>query len=394
MTYNFDQLIPRENTNAFKYDALSEIFGNKDAIPMWVADMDFHTPDFIVEALKKRLDHEIFGYTKRPDSFNNSLVQWVKKRHGWEIQPDWVSFSPGVVPACSMSVLAFTDPGDKVIVQPPVYFPFFSVVRENGRELVHNQLILKEGRYFMDFDDLEKKASEGAKMIIISHPHNPGGMVWGKEELMELGTIAEKYDMLILSDEIHSDLIFSPYRHIPMASLSAEIADRTITTMAPSKTFNLAGFSTSAMIISNEKLRKKYEKVLSTIHVGMGNIFGNIAFETAYTMGEEWLGQLLVYLQRNIQFTTDFICNQIPGIKVIKPEATYMVWLDCRKLGMDAKELNRFLVHDAGLALSDGAMFGPGGEGFTRMNVACPMEVLEKALRNLKSAIYSLKNLD
>lgn len=391
MEYNFDEIIPRENTGSFKYDARKELFGNENAIPLWVADMDFRTPHFIVDAIKQRLDHEIFGYTKRPGSFNDSLVRWVKKRHGWDIKPDWVGFSPGVVPACSMSVLAFTNPGDKIIVQPPVYFPFFSVVRDNGRELVYNQLLLKEGRYFMDFDDLERKASEGAKMIIISHPHNPGGSVWRKEELLELGAIAQKYDMLILSDEIHSDLILEPHRHVPLASLSTEIAYRTITAMAPSKTFNLAGFATSALIISNEKLKKKYEKVLSTIHVGMGNIFGNIAFETAYTQGEEWLGQLLAYLQRNVQFATDFICNQIPAIKVIKPEATYMVWLDCRKLGMDAKELNRFLIHDAGLALSDGAMFGPGGEGFTRMNVACPMAVLEKALQQLKMAVDSLK---
>jgi cystathionine beta-lyase len=264
-------------------------------------------------------------------------------------------------------------------------------VRDNGRELIYNQLILKAGRYFMDFDDLEKSASEGAKMIIISHPHNPGGSVWQRDELMELAAIAEKYNMLILSDEIHSDLVFQPHRHIPLASLSTKIADRTITTMAPSKTFNLAGFSTSAVIIPNEGLRKKYEKVLSTIHVGMGNTFGDIAFETAYRQGEDWLGQLLLYLHRNIELAAGFICNHIPEIEVVKPEATYMIWLDCRKLGMDAKELNRFLIHKAGLALSEGAMFGPGGEGFARMNIACPIAVIEKALQNLKEAIESLR---
>ncbi|SEH06446.1 MalY/PatB family protein [Candidatus Venteria ishoeyi] len=395
MQYNFDEVIQRKGTGAFKYDARKEIFGNENAIPMWVADMDFRTPDFVIEALKKRFDHEIFGYTKRADGFNSSLIQWVEKRHGWKIQPEWISFSPGVVPACSLSVLAFTNPGDKVIVQPPVYFPFFEIVRDNGRELVYNQLIEKDGRFTMDFDDLEQKASEGAKMLIISHPHNPGGSVWLKDELLRIGEIVEKYDMLIISDEIHSDLIFKPHKHIPLASLSKEIANRTITTIAPSKTFNMAGFSTAAVVFSNKAMKLKYEKILATIHIGLGNIFGAIGFEAAYTHGEEWLEQLLEYLSGNIQFVAKFIREQIPEIKVMIPEATYMIWLDCRDLGMDTKELNRFMIHDAGVAMNDGAMFGPSGEGFLRMNVSCPRSVVEKALNNMKSAISktSLINL-
>ena len=385
--YNFDEIIPRENTGAFKYDGREMIFGKADAVPLWVADMDFRTPDFVIEAVKKRFDHEIFGYTMRPDGFALSLANWVKKRHNWDIDVDWVSFSPGVVPACSMSVLAFTEPGDKIIVQPPVYFPFFTVVKENGRKLLYNQLCMEEGRYTMDFDDLEIKAANGAKMLIISHPHNPGGSVWTEEELTRLASIAEKHDMLILSDEIHSDLIFKPHKHIPLASLSEAIARRTITTLAPSKTFNLAGFSTSALVISNPELKTKYEKVLDTIHVGMGNIFGSIAFEAAYFHGEDWLEQLLDYLSDNVEYALGFIKAFIPNIKALRPEATYMVWLDCSALGFSTKELNQFFLQDAGLALNDGAMFGPGGEGFMRLNLACPRSVLEGALQQLKHAV-------
>ncbi len=390
MRYNFDEIISRKNTNAFKYDAREMIFGKAEVLPMWVADMDFKTPDFIVDALRVRLNHEILGYSMRPENFYHSLINWMKKRHSWNIEKDWISFSPGVVSACTMSVQAFTNISDSVIVQPPVYFPFFSIIKGSNRNLLYNQLILSEDRYVMDFNDLETKAKGGAKMIIISNPHNPVGRVWTVEELNRLADIALKYDMIILSDEIHSDLVFKPNKHIPLAKLSPEIAERVITAVSPSKTFNIAGLSTSALIISNPQLMKKYNKMLETMHLNMGNIFGNIAFAEAYEKGEEWLLQLLNYLEHNINYVTDYLQNNIPQIKLIKPESTYLLWLDCRNLNMTDDELITFFVERAGLGLNSGLMFGPGGTGFMRMNIALAFPVIKEAMKKLAFAIDTI----
>ena len=279
MGFDFNETVNRENTNCFQYDLREKYFGTNDVIPMWVADMDFKTLPFIREAIQKRLEHEILGYTFRSDSFYNSIIKWLRIRHGWEIKKDWIEFSPGVVPALNMAVLAFTNPGDKVIVQPPVYFPFFSAIENNNRILVNNPLKLKNGRYYMDYKDLRSKIDNKVKMIILCSPHNPTGNVWTKEELSELAEICLNKNILILSDEIHSDLIYNGYKHIPTASLSKEIAKNTITCVAPSKTFNLAGLSTSVVISSNNKLIQSFSKILDQIHVGNGNIFGNIATE-------------------------------------------------------------------------------------------------------------------
>ena len=390
MLYNFDEIVSRENTDAFKYDARKLIFGSNHLIPMWVADMDFKTPDFIIDALKKRLNHEILGYSMRTDSFNQSLIEWMKKRHDWDIREDWITFSPGVVAGCTMSILAFTNVNDKVIVQPPVYFPFFTIVKASNRKLLFNRLILSDGRYTMDFDDLEKKAKDGAKMIIISNPHNPVGRVWTIEELSTLADIVIKYDMIVLSDEIHSDLIFEPGKHIPLAKVSPKISERLITAISPSKTFNIAGLSTSTLIIPDSSLMKKYDDVLETMHLRMGNIFGNIAFSEAYKEGEEWLTQLLVYLQQNIKFVGSFIQQNIPQIKLIQPGSTYLLWLDCRDMNMSNEELSDFFVKKAGLGLNSGIMFGAGGEGFMRMNIAMPFSIIKEAMKKLKFAIDTL----
>lgn len=390
MKYNFDEVVDRKGTGAFKTDGLEMIYGKQDLIPLWVADMDFKTPDFVIDAVRARLDHEVFGYTMRQDRWFQSIINWLNRRHDWLVEKDWISFSPGVVPACSLSVLAFTEPGDSIIIQPPVYFPFFDIVENQGRKLELNQLILDNGRYTMDFADLEAKAANGAKMLIISHPHNPGGSVWTQEELNKLAAIAVKYNMLVLSDEIHSDLIMKPNKHIPLARVNDEIADLTITAIAPSKTFNMAGFSTSAVIIKNKEIREKYQAKLGTVHIGLGNILGNEACEAAYNHGDEWLEQLLSYLKGNIDFVDRYIKANLPMLKVMIPEATYLVWIDFKALGLPNEELKNLMI-DNGLAMNDGPMFGPGGEGYQRMNVACPRSVLETALPKIKTAIESLK---
>ncbi len=384
MKYNFDEIIPRENTNSVKYDLRKPVFGNPDVIPLWVADMDFKTPDFIVEAVKKRAEHEIYGYSTKPDSFFASIVQWMKKRHNWDIQSNWIAFSPGVVPALSLCVLAFTNPGDKIIVQSPVYHPFFSCIKNNGRQIVNNSLKEENGRYSFDLEGLEKIIDSRTKMIFISNPHNPVGRVWTNEELEKLAEICLKHEILILSDEIHSDLIFQPHKHIPIASISEEIANLSITTIAPSKTFNIAGLSTSALIIPNKKILSIYNNMLDTIHIGMGNIFGVAALESAYRNGEEWLEQLMNYLNENLNYLSDYFEKNLPKIKVIKPEGTYLVWLDFRELNLSQKELNQKLIQDAKVGLNDGTMFGEGGKGFQRMNIACQKATLEKAFINLK----------
>ena len=385
--YNFDEIIPREGTDCVKYDIRKEYFGTEDVTPMWVADMDFRTPDFILEAIRQRLNHEILGYSIRNKNFNHSIVNWMKKRHGWEIQKEWISFSPGVVPAVNMLVLALTKPGDKIIVQPPVYFPFFYAVENNGRVKVENPLKLVNGRLSMDFEDLKVKAP-GAKMMIISHPHNPGGSVWTKNELLQMAEICLENDILMVSDEIHSDLIFKGFNHIPLASLSDEIAQKTITTNAPSKTFNLAGLSTSYLIIPDENLRKTYLKMLNDqLHLSMGNLFGSIALQAAYENGDEWLGQMLGYVRENVVFVDDFLKANIPQIKACLPESTYMIWLDCRELGLNGDDLKNFFIKDAKAGFNDGRAFGSGGEGFMRINVACPRAVVEKVLLRVQAAV-------
>ncbi len=387
MKYNFDEIIDRTNSNSVKYDLRKTIFKTDDVIPMWVADMDIKTPDFIINAIKERLDHEILGYTFRGEEFNNSVVSWMKKRHNWEIKNNWISFSPGVVPAINMSVLAFTDPGDKIIVQPPVYFPFFSAIKDNKRIMLENQLKYEKGTYTFDFENLESLIDDKVKMIILSSPHNPVGRVWTKTELEKLAKICIETNILILSDEIHSDLVFDGYKHIPLASLSNIISDITITCVAPSKTFNIAGLSSSAVIISNEKLLDKYNKMLDTLHLNMGNIFGLIALKAAYNDGEEWLDQLMQYLAGNVSFVKSFLENNMPDIKLVNPESTYLLWLDFSKLGLSNKELNKILINKAKVGLSDGRVFGKGGEGFQRMNIACPKSIVEKAMLRIKNAL-------
>jgi cystathionine beta-lyase len=384
--YNFDEIVPREGTNSIKYDALERFFGSKDVLPLWVADMDFKTPDFIVDAIKKRAEHEIFGYTFRADSYYNSIIGWMKRRHNWDIQKEWISFSPGVVAGLTFGIEAFSKPGDGVIVQPPVYFPFFDCVKGTKRKLIENPLKIENGRYTFDFEDLKAKIDKKTKLLLLCNPQNPGGTVFSKEELTELATICLENKIMVISDEIHSDLIFNGHKHIPFASLSDEIAQNCMVSMAPSKTFNVAGFSSSIVIIPNKTKFARYERAIGVAHLYMGNIFGSVAMEAAYTNGDEWLGQMLVYLLENYKLLENFFKTKLPKVKVMNPEATYLIWLDFREYGMKNAELMKFTIENAKVGLNDGGRFGTGGDGWLRINIGCPRSVLSEALERLENA--------
>jgi cystathionine beta-lyase len=389
--YDFDEIIPRQGTDCVKYDLREAFFGDSGVLPMWVADMDFRTPDFIVDAVKRRATHEIYGYSIRSTGWYNALISWLGRRHFWTVQKDWIVFSPGVVPALNIAVLAYTQQGDSIIVQPPVYFPFFSAVEKHGRKLVYNPLKLENGRLQMDFDDLAEKAKQGAKMLFLCNPQNPGGSAWTKDELTTLLKICREYNILIFSDEIHSDLVLRGHKHIVLATLMPEASDFVITAIAPSKTFNLAGMATSALVISNEDLRHRFSDTIENLHISLGTLFGNVASQAAYTHGDQWLGELLEYLRRNLEMAEAYFLKYIPEITMIRPEATYMVWLDCRELGLTDDELRDFMIKKARLGLNEGRTFGPGGSGFMRMNIACPIVVVKDALERLKSAVDTLK---
>ncbi len=391
MTWNFDEPVRREGTNCIKFDRREAVFGKKDIIPMWVADMDFNTPDFIISALQERLRHQILGYSFRPPEYFSSIADWLGSRHGWSIRKEWITFTPGVVPALNFCTLAFTDPGDKIIVQPPVYFPFFSAVESHGRILVHNQLKEVNGKWTMDFESLAGSIDGKTRMIIISNPHNPVGRVWTPEELRTLADICLKNNVIVVSDEIHCDLVLTGSRHTPLASLSDEIAENTVTCVAPSKTFNMAGLSTSSVIISNPLLRKAFNKVVDNLHTGSGNIFGNIASEAAYTHGQPWLDALLDYLKGNVDLVEEYCMKLSTELLPVRPEATYMIWIDCRKMGMTGKQLQDFFVNEAGVGMNEGSVFGPGGEGYMRMNIGTARINVMKAMEQISGAVSALR---
>lgn len=392
MKYNFDESINRMNTGSVKWDEVESIFGEKDVLPMWVADMDFKSPQPVIEALHARVEHGIYGYTSRNESYYEATIEWMKRRHSWEIEKDWICFSPGIVPALSLIVQAYTNPGDKIIIQPPVYYPFTTVVENNGREVVQNPLKFNGEQYVMDFDDLMNKIDPAVKMMIISSPHNPVGRVWTKEELTRLGEICLHHNILVVSDEIHFDLLYRGVTHTPFAAILDEFAQNSITCTAPSKTFNLAGLQVSNVIIPNNELRERFTKMLENNFISMTGTFGVTALESAYRYGDEWLEQLMDYLKGNLDFLTSYIGTKIPEIKVIQPEATYLVWLDCRRLGMDEKSLEQFMLKEAKVAFNSGYAFGKGGEGFVRMNIACPRVILEEGLNRLTQAVTNMKN--
>ncbi len=358
---------------------------------MWVADMDFNTPDFITKALEKRLRHSIYGYSFRPAEYYESIIKWQRRRHNWNTEKEWICFSPGIVPALNLCTLAFTEPGDTIIVQPPVYFPFFSAVKMHGRNLIFNKLSHQNGRWEMDLENLSESIDQRTRMIIISNPHNPVGRVWTREELEKLADICLENDVVILSDEIHCDLVLPGLTHFPISCLSDTVARRTVTCIAPSKTFNLAGLSTSSVIIPDPGLRQSFNSLIEKLHIGAGNIFGTTASIAAYTEGHEWLSELIGYIESNIRYVVDYLNSKVPEIVPVLPEATYMIWLDCRKLGMTGKELQDFFVKSAGVGMNEGSSLGPGGEGFMRMNVGCQRETVVRALEKIGKAVAEIR---
>ena len=400
MRHDFRQEIDRRGTHSIKWEFMQDeedplrlkptdaFFGENRILPLWVADMDFASPRPVVEALIERATHGIYGYTGKTDSYCEAVVNWMRKRHGWEIAPEWICTTPGVVPALNMLVRAFVAPGERVLIQPPVYYPFFGAIENNGAEMVVNPLVYENGRYRMDFGDLEEKARDPrVRLAILCSPHNPVGRVWTADELTRFGEICLKNDVLIVSDEIHGDLIYRGNKFVPLASLGEAFAQNAITCTAPSKTFNLAGLHTSNIIISNPELRGRFEKTLQSNGLFGINAFGVVAVEAAYNHGEEWLAQALDYLEGNLRYLEDYVSGRIPQVTVIRPEGTYLVWIDCRRLGLDKDGLKRLMLKEARVYLDEGFLFGPEGEGFERINIACPRSILVEALERIGNAI-------
>ena len=385
--YNFDEVIERRGTNCIKHDLLKERFGDEKLIPLWVADMDFRTPDFIVEAIKKRCEHEVFGYTYGSDEYYESIINWVHYKHNWKIQKEWISYIPGIVKGISFALQCFTRPGDKVIIQPPVYHPFRIVPQSMKREVIYNPLKLVEGSYEMDFEQLESIIDEKCKVLILCNPHNPGGIVWKKETLVQLAEVCAKHHIIVISDEIHAEMAYPQYKHYPFATVSDNAALCCITFMAPSKTFNIAGIVTSYAIIPNDRLRKEFYEFLEAGEFGDGTIFAYEATTAAYTYGAEWLQQMRMYIMENVRFVDEFIKTNLPKIKMYMPQASFLIWLDCRGLKLNQEELVDLFQNKAGLALNDGSIFGPGGEGHMRLNIGCPRSILETSLNALKKAL-------
>ncbi len=383
---DFDQNIPRSGTHSLKHDGRAAQFGTSDLLPLWVADMDFASPAAVIRALEERAAHPIYGYTLYPDGLYEALIAWLKKRHGWEVQREWIVMAPGVVPSLFASVMAFAREGEGVIVQPPVYFPFFSAVTTNRRRLIENPLRLVGERYEIDFDHLEQCAADSARLMLFCSPHNPVGRVWSREELSELLDIARRHDITILSDEIHADLVYPGERHIPLATLAGE-GDKVITTVAPSKTFNIPGLGLSCIIVPDKEQRHAIKHAFETLHVSNTNPFSIAAFEAAYRGGEAWLDELLLYLQGNRDLVRDYVARHLPAITVFPAQGTYLLWLDCRSLNMSDAKLREFFVRKAKVGMSPGTVFGKEGSGFMRLNIASPRHMLEEALERIRAAL-------
>lgn len=393
--FNFDEIIDRKDTGAIKVDGLKERYGREDLIPMWIADMDFLSPPEVTEAIIERAKHGIFGYTRASQGYYDAILNWLKHYHRWEIEQDWMSFIPGVVKGIAFVIDCFLAKDEKVAILPPVYPPFRHIPELHRREILESPLKLEDGRYYIDFDDLEKTLSdEKCKLLIFCNPHNPGGRIWTKDELERIADICHRQGVLVISDEIHADLALNGNVHIPFASVSKEAQMNSITLMAPSKTFNIAGIISSFSVIPNEEIRGKFNCYLQCAELDTAHVFACVATEAAYKYGEDWLKEVKEYIWENIQFTDKYLKEHIPQLKAMIPEASFLIWLDCRDLGLRQDELNDLFVNEARLALNDGTTFGLGGDGFMRLNVGCPRSILIEALDNLKNAIDKNKKVD
>lgn len=386
--YNFDEIIDRSGSLDFKHCAMMKTWGRDDLLPLWVADMDFATPDFIIEALHKRLDNRILGYTSMPENYWSIVGRWIESHHGWQVEKEWMSYVPGIVKGLGLVVNYFTKPGDKVIIQPPVYHPFRLVPQGNGRKIVCNPLLMHEdGHYTMDFEGLEKVIDDECRLLILCNPHNPGGICWDRNTLQRLADICFRHNIIVISDEIHCDMALFGHKHIPFASVSDEAAAISISFGAPSKTFNIAGVVSSYVIIPSVDLRKGFFEWLDANEFNDATMFAVIATMQAFTKGEEWRKQMLNYIESNVVFVENYCKQNISKIKPLRPEASFLIWLNCRYLGLNHEQLNNLFVEKAHLALNDGEMFGIGGDGFMRLNIATPRSVLQKALKQLAEAV-------
>ncbi|HHU18736.1 MAG TPA: pyridoxal phosphate-dependent aminotransferase [Bacilli bacterium] len=383
---NFESFPNRKGTRSMKWDLVKNVFGSEDIQPMWVADMDLEIADPIKKALTERIEHGIFGYTVTDEQLNKTVQQWLVKQHDWDIDPDWLLYSPGVIPTIHMTILTQTDPGDKILIQTPVYHPFQQIIKSHQRELVTNPLIYQNGRYTIDFVDLEEKFKQGVKVMLFCSPHNPVGRVWTEEELNKILALAEKYDVLIISDEIHADLIYEPFKHIPAGSLDSAISEQIISCFSPTKTFNLAGLQVSYAVIPDKKLRTEISAALSKYGINSLNTLGITALEAAYQFGDEWLAGLIQLLKQNYQLieTTFADCDKID---VIQPEGTYLIWLDCRKMNLTQGELVKFMTEEAKVGLNNGVTFGEEGRGFMRLNIASPTAYVKEGVDKIIAAL-------
>ncbi|EIW17187.1 MULTISPECIES: MalY/PatB family protein [Pelosinus] len=392
--FDFDKIIPRQGTGSRKWDALENVFGSNDVLPLWIADMDFSSPKAVSTAIIERANHPIYAYNTQEKSIYQSVIEWAKKRHGWEIEEEWILLAPGVVPSISLSIFALSEPGDGIIIQPPVYPPFFASIKDNDRKVIENPLLSKNGRYEIDFEDLEQKLAEpNNKLLLLCSPHNPVGRVWSREELKKVYELCQKYEVDVLADEIHNDLVFQGHKHTVFASLGTPVCKQSVTFMAASKTFNVAGLNFSFIIVPCKRRRGLIQNWITKLHISRNNVFGGIGTEAAYRDGEAWLDALLIYLEKNADTLVDFIQTRLPEVKVSKPEGTYLVWLDFRAYFTNDKELQKFLVQTAKVGLNAGRNFGTQGEGFARINIATQRSVLLEALTRIENALLNYKKI-
>jgi len=392
--YNFDEVIERKNTCSEKWDGVSHLFQKPDLLPLWVADMDFRSPQPIIDAIIHRAEHGIFGYSLVPPEYYEAMISWYQRRHDWTLDKKWFFYTPGVVPAINFSIQAFSKPREKIILQTPAYPPFLSAVKNNDRRRLLNPLILNNGKYTMDFEDLEKKVKDPlAKILILCNPHNPTGRVWTKEELTRVGELCLEHDILVLSDEIHCDLIYPEYKHLPFASISEEFAQNSVTCTSISKTFNLPGLKLSNILIPNPNLRNKFSKIIQGTGIHEANCFTSAVLIAAYDKCEEWLDELMIYVKSNLEFLKSYVNENLSGVKVTEPEGTYLAWLDFRELIPNSKELTRILFDVAKVALFEGFLFGKAGRGFQRINLACPRSTLQEGLNKIAKAVKIELNL-
>ena len=385
MTYDFDKIIDRSGSGDLKHEVLKERYGRSDLLPLWVADMDFETPQFITDALRQRLNHSLFGYTVVPDELWTSIIQWIRDHHQWEVKHEWLTYIPGIVKGIGMAINVFVKEDEKVIIQPPVYHPFRLTPEGNGRKVVYNPLKEVNGTYEMDFEQLAEGVDDKCRLLILSNPHNPAGVCWPKETLQRLAHFCFEHNIIVISDEIHADMALFGNKHIPFASVSDEAAQISITFGAPSKTFNIAGIVSSYAIVPNDSLRRRFYTWLEANELNDPPLFSPIATIAAYTRGEDYRQQMLRYIEDNIRFVENYCREHLPKIKPWRPQASFLVWIDCRDLGLSHDALVDLFVNRAHLALNDGAMFGIGGSGFMRLNVGAPRAVLRQALDQLSN---------